>query len=173
MIKFTEQQRVANYMGAFAHLLSGRAGRHAEFIDKVEIIVSGAEPHALQLMQFTAGCRLTGRPTLWIRPNPEIPNVPEIGLVANVDGQARIYENCMLWLRSDGDRAMLVPDNFRFGAYRFDDNLQLKFIAKAPARSFKRAEPGMIHAYDRLADLEHKQLERGDIFALPQLAKAA
>jgi hypothetical protein len=66
MTKFTDQQRAANYMGAIAHLLSGGADRHAEFIDKVELILSGDEAHAFELMQFDQACRTSGRPVLWV-----------------------------------------------------------------------------------------------------------
>ncbi len=66
MTKLTDQQRAANYMAAFAHLLGGRPGRHLEFIDKVEFILSGSEPDVLQLMQFTGTCRRDGRPVLWV-----------------------------------------------------------------------------------------------------------
>lgn len=173
MTTVTDQQRVANYMGALAHLLGGRPGRHAEFIQKVELIVSGAEPHALQLMQFTDRCRATGRPVLWVHVAPDVPTVPRIGLVVSVDGQARIFEQCMLWIGTEGGRARLVPDGFDWGAYRFDDELRLQHIAEAPARSFEGAKSGMIRAYRRLIRLEVEQIRKGGALPLPQLARAA
>lgn len=173
MTDFTKQQRAANYMGAIAHLLGGRPGRHAEFIDKVELILSAHEPHAMQLMQFTGQCRATGRPVLWICVSADCPTVLQIGLVVLVDGQTRIFENCMLWLGTDGGRTRLVPDNFEWGAYRFDDDLRLKHVASPPARSFKAAEPGMVRAYRKLIRLEAEQFKRGETFRLPELAKAA
>ena len=173
MMKITDQQRASNYMGAIAHLLNGRAGRHAEFIDKVELILSGNEPHALQLMQFTDGCRKTGRPVIWIHASADVPSVPQIGLVALIGGQARVFENCMLWVGTEGGRARLIPDSFTFGAYRFDDELRLRHIAKAPAKTFDAAEPGMVRAYRRLIMLQMEQLDRGETFSLPELAQAA
>ena len=173
MTQFTDQQRAANYMGAIAHLLGGRPGRHQEFIDKVELILSGSEPHALQLMQFAAPCRATGRPTLWVHVSQDVPTVPQIGLVVNVDGQSRIFENCMLWSDGAGGRAPLVPDSFTYGAYRFDDELRLRHVPKAPARDFKAAEAGMARAYRRLQTLQFEQFKSGATFKLPEYAKAA
>ena len=173
MPKFTEQQRAANYMGALAHLLGGAPGRHEEFIDKVELILSGREADAIQLMQFTARCRQTGRPVLWVHVPAHNPAVPQIGMVVLVDGQTRVFENCMLWTSTFRGRARLVPDGFTFGAYRFDDDLRLRDVGRAPAKSFKAAEPGMVRAYRRLRELEVEQLDRGDAFKLPELAEAA
>lgn len=173
MTQLTDQQRAANFMGALAHLLGGRPSRHDEFIDKVELILSGSEPHALQLLQFTERCRRYGRPVLWIHFAADEPFIPQIGLVAPIDGQTRIFENCMLWSGTDGGRARLVPDSFTFGAYRFDDELRLRHVAKAPGGSFEAAQPGMARAYRRLVNLQTSQLKNGHTFRLPELAKAA
>lgn len=114
-----------------------------------------------------------GSPRLWVHVNPEVPQVPQIGLVVPIDGQTRIFEACMLWYASKGDRTRLVPDSFTYGAYRFDDDLGLRHVAKAPARTFKAAEPGMILAYRCLREIEAKQLDRTETFKLPELARAA
>jgi hypothetical protein len=102
-----------------------------------------------------------------------MPTVPLIGLLAVVDGQTRIFENCVLWIGADGDRASLVPESFTLGAYRFDGELRLRHLSKAPARSSDAAGSGMVRAYRRLIKLEVEQFERGDTFRLPELAKAA
>lgn len=167
------QKLVANYMGAVAHLLSGRPGRHAEFIQRVEIILSGNEPHALQLMQFTGRVRASRRPVIWMHHSADAPNVPQIGLVAADGDKVRVFENCMLWMSSKDGRASLIPDSFKFGAFRFDDDLVLRRARKAPSANFKAAQPAMIRAYDRLLEIEAEQATRGDVFELPQLAKAA
>jgi hypothetical protein len=173
MTKLTDQQRAANYMAALAQLLGGRPGRHATFIDRVELILSGDEPDALRLMQFTQQSLETGRPVLWVHVASDNPTVPSIGLVAPVNGQVRVFENCMLWIGAEGGRARLVPDSFEWGAYRFDDDLRLRHVAKAPARSFEAAKAGLVRAYNRLLRLEVDQIERGGELPLPQLARAA
>ncbi|MBX9816214.1 MAG: hypothetical protein K2X76_16060 [Sphingomonas sp.] len=173
MTKLSDQQLAANYMGAVAHLLGGAPGRHLEFIDKVELILSGSEPHALRLMQFTKSVRETGRPVIWIHHTKETPQIPQIGLVAQAGAQVHVIENCMLWSTPNGLTTRLVPDNFRTGAFEFDDQLRLNHRSKAPARSIQGARAGIVRAYRRLLQLEQEQLERGEAFALPQLAKAA
>ena len=173
MTAFTDQQLAANYMGAVAHLFGGRPGRHNEFIEKVELIISGSEPHALQLMQFSGRVRQTGRPLIWIHHMADAPGTPLIGLVALVGDQVYTIENCFPWTSPNGRTTRLVPDNFKMGAFEFDDEFQLNYLAKAPARSFSAAKRGVVRAFRRLRQIEAEQLERGDVFALPQLAKAA
>lgn len=173
MTKFTEQQLAANYMGAIAHCLGGRPGRHEEFIARVEVILSGNEPHAMQLMQFTSRVRQTGRPVIWIHHMEDAPGVPLIGLVASAGDQVFTIENCMLWSPPNGRTTQLVPDNFKMGAFAFDDELRLNHLPKAPARNLDAARNGIVRAYRRLRQVEVDQLERGDVFALPQLARAA
>lgn len=173
MTKFTDQQLAANYMGAFAHCLGGRPGCHEEFIDKVELILSGNEPHAMQLLQFTGSVRQTGRPVIWIHHMEAAPGVPLIGLVARAADQVFTIENCMLWSTPNGRITQLVPDNFKMGAFVFDDELKLNHLPKAPARNLNAAHSGIVRAYRRLRQLEVDQLERGDVFSLPQFARAA
>ncbi len=169
----TEQHLAANYMGAVAHLLSGRSGRHAEFIEKVELILSGNEPHALQLMQFNQRVRQTGRPTIWMHLSADAPSCPQIGLVVRSGEQVFSIENCYLWSTPNGGTTHLVPDNFQMGSFVFDDDLRLHHLPRPPARSFKAAQNGMIRAYVALRRIETEQLERGEEFSLPQFAKAA
>ena len=173
MTSVNNQQIAANYMGAVAHLFGGRPGRHQEFIQKVELILSGSEPHAMQLMTFGQTVRRTGRPVIWICHSEDAPHVPSIGLVAMVGDQAFTIENCMLWMSATGDRALLIPDNFKFGAFKFDDDLRLRHMPKAPAKNYKSATASISRAYIRLREIEAEQRERGDIFSLPELAKAA
>jgi hypothetical protein len=173
MTNADDRRIAANYMGAVAHLLGGHPGRHGEFIKKVELILSGREPHAFQLMQFGDSVRRTGRPVIWIHHMHDVPNVPQIGLVALDGGRLHVIENCMLWMSHSDSRARLVPDNFTLGAFRFDDQLRLRHTPKAPARSFNADSPSMSRAYVRLRAIEAEQRERGDEFALPELAQAA
>lgn len=169
MSNINMQKSAANYMGAIAHALGGRPGRHREFIDKVEVLLSGSEPDALQLMQFSEQVRSSGRPVIWIHHMADAPTVPLIGLVASDDGQIKIVENCMLWMPAGQGRVQLVPDNFTMGAFRFDDELRLRHIGKAPAKTFEAAMPGMKRAYERVLRIEAQQRERGDAFDLPVL----
>ena len=120
-----KQKRIANYLAGFAHILGGKPGRFTEFRSKVDIMLGGCAPHALALMQFSAQVQATGRPLLWVHQSPECPQIPQIGLVAQVDGGTHFIENCMLWLGREDDRALLVPDGFNLGAYRLDDALDL------------------------------------------------
>ena len=173
MTKFTDQQIAANYMGAVAHFLGGQPGRHAEFIDKVELILSGSEPHAMQLLQFTGRVRSSGRPVIWIHHMEGAPGVPLIGLVAQAGEQTYTIEHCMLWTSPNGRTVHLIPDNFKMGAFEFDGELRLHHRRKAPVRNIKAAETGMVRAYRRLRQIEREQLDRGDAFPLPELARAA
>lgn len=173
MTSIDNQQIAANYMGAVAHLLSGRPGRDQEFIQKVQVILSGSEPHAIQLMSFAQTVRRTGRPVIWICHSLDAPHVPSIGLVAMVGEQAFTIENCMLYMPAAGDRACLVPDNFKFGAFKFDDDLRLRHLPKAPSKNHKSATASMSRAYVRLREIEVEQWKRNEVFPLPELAKAA
>lgn len=129
-------------MGALAHLLTSKPGRHAEFIRKAEVVVSGMEPHAMALMQAGPTLQRTGIPLIWIHPTEEI-HLLRIGLAALCGGQSYYVENCMLWMAPGADRAYLVPDDFNLGAFVFKNDLKLRYSRRAPAASFKDAMPGM------------------------------
>jgi hypothetical protein len=169
----TDQQLAANYMGAVAHLLGGRPGRFAEFIDKVELILSGQEPHAAGLMRFRDAVRDTGRPVIWMHVSADAPNVPLIGLVAQAGHQCLVVEHCCLWSTPNGKLTRLVPDSFKMGAFQFDRHLNLIHQPKPPTLDYADATNGMIRAYSCLRRLEAEQLARGDRFELPELATAA
>ena len=173
MTEIEQQKRIANYLAAFAHLVGGQPGRFAEFRDKVDVMLSGTAPHAFSLMQFSDRVQATGRPLIWVHQPAESPHVPQIGLVAQVDGGTHYVENCMLCLTGEDDRATLVPDGFNLGAYRFDEMLDLHHIAQAPASDLEAADGDMVRAYKRLIAIQADQWERGDIFDLPHLARAA
>ena len=173
MTEIEQQKRIANYLAAFAHLVGGQPGRFAEFRDKVDVMLSGTAPHAFSLMQFSDRVQATGRPLIWVHQPAESPHVPQIGLVAQVDGGTHYDENCMLCLTGEDDRATLVPDGFNLGAYRFDDMLDLHHITQAPASNLDAADGDMVRAYKRLIAIQADQWERGDIFDLPHLARAA
>ena len=86
-------------------------------------------------MRFADRVRTSGRPLLWIHHHAAAPNVPDIGLVARAFGTVHVVENCSLHLSPGDDRICLVPDNFKMGAFRFDDDFELRHTAKAPAAS--------------------------------------
>ncbi len=169
----TDQQLAANCMGAVAHLLGGRPGLNAEFIDKVELILSAHEPHALNLMQFCDRVRRTGRPTIWMHLAEGHENIPSIGLVARSGGQAIAFEQCWLWSTPNGKVTHLIPDNFKMGSFVFDADLRLRHLPKPPMRNYDTAQKGMIRAYLALCRIETEQLARNAEFRLPQLATAA
>ena len=173
MTNFGDQHLVANYTGALAHLLGGCPGCQRAFIQNVSPIISGTEPSGEMLMQFANHVRRTRRPVLWVGLAQDRVNVPAIGLVAMVGKNLQIVEHCMLWMSETGDRALLVPDNFRCGAFLFDRNFNLRFLPKVPSRSFEAAASAMSRAYVRLREIEADQLMRGEVFDLPQLARAA
>ena len=173
MTEIEQQKRIANYLAALAHLLGGQPGRFTEFRDKVDLMLSGSAPHAIGLMQLASRVQATGRPLLWVHQSAECPTVPQIGLVAQMGGGMHYIESCMLCLASEDDRATLVPDGFNLGAYRFDDTLDLHHITEAPASTFEAADDDMVRAYNQLITIQTDQWERGDIFDLPNLAKAA
>lgn len=173
MTDVKDQKIAANYMAAIAHLLSGRPGRNEEFIEKVDLLLAGNMPDIWQLMQFTSRVRETGRPVIWIHYAEDCPFMPFIGLVASIGGQIYSIENCVLWKSATESRARLIPDDFKMGAFRFDDDLRLRHAPKAPARNLTAAEASIVRANEQLREIEAAQRERGDVFALPELAKAA
>ncbi len=150
MIKQEQQNRVNSYFEAYARLLVGSSGRQREFLKNVPIIVSGAPPQAIHLLQFSKCVRASGNPVLWVHHSRDMPQLPQIGLVAHGGDQVYFIESCMLWMSPKEDRASLIPDSFEMGAFRFDDQLQLHHTPKAPARSFKAAEAAMARAYRKL-----------------------
>lgn len=172
MTTVTDQQCVANFMGALSHLLCGKPGRQTEFNRHAEVIVSGLEPHAMQLMQVAPMLRRTGIPLIWIHPT-ENPHLPRIGLAALCGGRSFFVENCMLWMGPGDDRASLVPDSFGLGSFRLKNDLKLRYSQRAPAKTFEGGMPGMARAYERLLDLQIQQRERSETFELPELRQAA
>ena len=66
-----------------------------------------------------------------------------------------------------------MPDGFTMGAYRFDNALNLRHRQNAPKRTFEAAREDVVEAYERLSSIQAEQWERGDVFDLPVLAKAA
>ena len=155
-----EQQkiRIAGYMAAVARLLSGAAGTDEAFRNKVELIVGGSAANLPTLLHWAERTRRTGLPMLLFSPT-EQQAVPQVTLVAHVDGQTHIVESCMLWMGARDDRARLVPDGFDLGSFTLDDDLGLRRSPKAPARNFDAAVPGMRRAYGRLIELEMEQRE--------------
>ena len=158
MNETTEQRkiRMAGYMAAVERLLGGPAAVGHTFRNRVELMVGGTAANIPTLLEWGSRTRVTGLPMLLFSPTNE-PTVPLVSLIAHVDGQTHIIESCMLWMGARDDRALLVPDSFDMGAFSFDDELKLRRLPKAPARTFKAALSGMRRAYDRLVDLEIEQ----------------
>jgi hypothetical protein len=168
-----QQQRVANFLAALAHLLTGQPGRFNEFRERADMTLSGAPPRYENLAHFSSQFREPGRPLLWVHFSQGNPSVPEIGLVTDVGRRKHYVENCILYLPKGADRAILVPDGFKMGAYRFDNALNLRHRQNAPKRTFEAAREDVIRAYLRLSSIQAEQWERGDVFDLPFHAKAA
>ena len=168
-----QPRMVANQIAALAQLLTGKAGRFDGLRDAADLIVGGTRPTAASLMQFRPHVFQSGRPTLWIHNDPELPNMPVIGLASEVMGRFHVIENCMLSLRPNGRRAVLVPDSFKFGSYKFRSDLRLIHSARAPAADYDTGQADIIRAYVRLAEIQTEQWDRGDVFSLPTLVKAA
>jgi hypothetical protein len=167
MNTFENQKTAANYMGALAHALGGRPGRHREFIEMVEVILSGSPADGLELTQFVDQVREDGRPVLWLHQSADTPNVPDIGLVIRVGSQVKVFENCMLCAPRGRGPLQLVPDCFNMGAFRFDEKFRLRHLERAPASDFETASESMIRAYVQLRAIEAAQRARGDVFELP------
>lgn len=168
-----QQQRVANFLAALAHLLTGKSGRFKEFREHADMTLAGASPCYRNLAYFSSQFRKPGRPLLWVHFSQENPSVPEIGLVTDVGSQKHYVENCILYLPKNADRAFLVPDGFKMGAYRFDNALNLRYRQNAPRQTFEAAREDVIRAYQRLSSVQAEQWDRGDVFDLPFHAKAA
>lgn len=173
MKNHSDQQVTSNYMGALAHLLGGRPNRDRQFIQHVKLIFSGAEPHAMNLLQFSNSVLLTGRPVIWLHHRADWGVVPQIGLVARAGGNVMLIEHCFLWSTPGGRTTQLVPDGFDMGAFAFDNELKLHHSPTPPARNLKAARTGIQRAHTKLFRLIEEQHERGDVFATPIHAKAA
>lgn len=168
-----KRKRAASYIAAYSQLLLGQAGRFDEFREKVDIMLGGPMPSIFALMQMTSQVRSSGRPVLWIHHSAEAPAIPNISMVVPIGDGTHVLENCMLYQGANDDRASLVPDSFKLGAYGFDDEVRLIHRPKSPARSFDAATAVMRRTYGRLYAIEAAQEERGETFALPTLARAA
>lgn len=169
-----DQLLAANYMAAIGHLLAGESDSLDDFVDGVELILAGSEPDVATLMRFTGAVRAGGRPVLWVHVPEETPEVPSIGLVVRSDDRVVVVENCVPWLPAGGGKAYLVPDSFRMGAFRLDDDMRLLPTRKPSSRL--GAEKGMRRAYVRLRGIEAELRRSGAAPRLPQLystAKAA
>ena len=163
--------RAAKYMSAVARLLSGDDA-YPRFIGKVNVMLGGAPINLMNLMHWGGHVRAGGRPIIHFSMSGEH-SLPTVSLVAETNGRLHVIEMCMLWMGPADRRAQLVPDSFKMGAFALDDRLTLRHLTRAPARSFKAGEPGMIRAYDRLAELVAEQLERDQALPMPELLKAA
>ncbi|QQV77929.1 hypothetical protein H5J25_04040 [Sphingomonas aliaeris] len=172
LITVKSQTLAANYARAVAQLLSGQEGRHAEFLDKVQLILSGVEPQADELEAFSEQVRRTGRPVLWFCVTADTPFVPTIGLVMHDDDAVIVETECVLWMSPKDRCATLVPNCFSRGAYSFDSELALKHAAEAPSKTYRRAESSVVRACWRLSDIERREARR-QVFGLPGFAKAA
>ncbi len=168
-----QQRRIANYLAALAHLLTGKSGRFEEFIEKIELVVSGSPTNLHSLVQLGPWVRTTGRTLLWIHETQANPLIPDIALATLRGNQFQCFENCMLWMGPNEDRASLVPDNNLYGSFQFGDDLTLRHDANAPDKSFGPALPAQKRAYDRLHSINAEQGRRGDKFPLPETTKVA
>lgn len=171
MVNDNNRLLAANYIGAIAHAFSGRPDRHDEFVDKVDVLLSPREADAMSLLRHVDTVRSSGRPLLWIHLSPDLPNVPQIGLVAQAGHQVCAMELCLLWRPASGGRMTLIPDSFKYGSFRFDDGLRLKHTWRTPATNFEAAAPGMARAYAALREIEAEQLRQGVRFKLPSLVR--
>lgn len=165
--------QVANTVAAFAQAVTGETGRSEEFRTKTRLVVAGARPTFENLYQYAHRVQEDGVPILWICLDPEMNGVPMIGLVARIDNEIYLVDHCVLWSATSKTKAKLVPVEFNFGAFTFDDDLQLTFSAKAPRKSLKAGRPGIEKALVNLHDAACDQLIRGEVYPLPFYAKAA
>ena len=172
MTDYLKQERVANLVGALSHLLTGSAGRTEAFIDKFEVCVSGRPPLLNDLLSALPQVEANQRPLLWVHPRPEVIGNLQIALASPTSAKRLVAENCVLWMAEQDDRVLLVPGDFRFGAFRCDDSLALNYY-ETPLPTLDKAVPGMLLAYTRLEELAFDQLARGEPFPLPQRLQAA
>jgi hypothetical protein len=168
-----QQRRVGRFMTAVARTLAGDGSTLEDFTDRAELVVGGSLVDAPTLMQWAARTERSGRPIILFSPSGA-DTVPHVTLVARVDGQTHIVENCMLWMGKNDGRARLVPDNFQLGTFVFKDNLELLHLRRPPARNIDAAMPGMTRAYARLFETEVAIRKSGENTPMPSvLGKAA
>lgn len=174
MNETTERQqiRMAGYMAAVAQILGGPDVDIDVFVDRVELIMGGSAVNLPILMAWGQKVRCTRRPVLLFSPT-ESPIVPLVSLVAYIDGRTHVVESCALWMGRNDERASLVPDNMRCGAFVFDNDLQLRHLGRAPARNLDAAGSGMARAYNRLLDLEIDMRAKSAALRLPSLHRLA
>lgn len=159
----TSQQegfRAAAYMAAIARTLSNADVDLEAFIDRVELIVSGSTVNLITLLHWAAHVRATGLPILLFSPH-DASGMPQIALVADVDGRTNVVENRLLWMVGESNRVHLIPDNFEMGAFVLEDDLRFRRVEHAPERNFEHAVSGIKRAYARLEAFDIQQTERG------------
>lgn len=173
MTNLTQQQYAGNLIGAFAHLLTGKAGTTNAFLAQVDVCLSGRQPVAPALLSMLPGAEANQRLMLWFHPNFDAIGGLQIGLVSPTVPKRLVAENSFLWMGERDDRATLIVDGFNFGAFRCGRKLALRYVEKAPARTLAEAVPGITRAYARLEEIARDQIERGERFPLPQCYKVA
>lgn len=168
-----QQADVANFVAAFAHTMAGKPGRSDEFRNKTRMIVTGARPTIAALHQYADQVKRDGLPIIWICLEAGMNGVPVIGIVACVEDQLFIAQECFMWSSTTKAQAKLVPSGFDSGAFTFDDDLRLTYNLKAPRKSTKAGMAGITKACGQLREIEYQQEVRGDMFPLPDNSKAA
>ena len=102
----------------------------------------------------------SGRAIAWLYEDPEAIGVPQIGLVANIEGSIMTFESCMLWMEEGADRARLMPDAFCMGSFWLKDDLSLVYEAEGTVETYEEAKPGLCHAVEKLAVLRNEKIAR-------------
>lgn len=164
-----KQEHVANLIAALAHLLTGKAENFDAFVSKTEVCVSGQPPVLGQMLSMMPSVEANQRPLFWVHPRTDVIGNLQVGLVS----PRLVVENCVLWMAEQDDRATLVPDGFRFGAFKFDDKLVLNYVEEAPMATFDEFVPGIGLAYGKFAEIALDQRDRGERFPLPQHLQAS
>lgn len=160
MSKIKRSAYAEDLMAAVAHILAGRAVKPAVFDRTIELVMSGRRPSLFALMQLMDRVEKSGRAIVWLYEDPEAIGVPQIGLVANIEGSIMTFESCMLWMEEGADRARLMPDAFCMGSFWLKDDLSLVYEAEGTVETYEEAKPGLCHAVEKLAVLRNEKIAR-------------
>jgi hypothetical protein len=160
---------VENFLGAFAHLMTGDPERREAFLLKVNIVVHHTPANMATLLQFAEPAREQNRPYLWIVPHHHADMMHSIGLMTYAGESMFAVESCFPWLDEDGKSGWLLTDNMHSGVFKFDDAMMLRRIVKSPVKDFDAAMPGIGRAFKRLAEIEAEQLQNEDGFKAPRV----
>ena len=117
-------------------------------------ISEGDEPSIEELHRWASIAHESSQWRVHIYKNEESVDIPLFAVIDPGLAQARIFQNCFIWQRAKGEKALLIPDGFGHGAFHIDDSGSMAILDRSPVKGFDAAEGGIIRAVRRLLELD-------------------